>query len=145
MNAIFYVTLIICGSVLLGILLALPIRKQLEQLQRYWNVEIGMPEEEMLDIMGEGYNRSFLKNNRVKYEWRINATSVGSSYKGTSFRSYFFFFINRLHRFFFFHNCRFFLFLCKRLQSQGRRRRRIRRHWRESRAPAARRGKGRCG
>ena len=53
MNAIFYVTLIICGSVLLGILLALPIRKQLEQLQRYWNVEIGMPEEEMLDIMGE--------------------------------------------------------------------------------------------
>ena len=88
MNAIFYVTLIICGSVLLGILLALPIRKQLEQLQRYWNVEIGMPEEEMLDIMGEGYNRSFLKNNRVKYEWRINATSVGSSYKGTSFRSY---------------------------------------------------------
>ena len=74
MNAIFYVTLIICGSVLLGILLALPIRKQLEQLQR--------------DIMGEGYNRSFLKNNRVKYEWRINATSVGSSYKGTSFRSY---------------------------------------------------------
>lgn len=68
MNAIFYVTLIICGSVLLGILLALPIRKQLEQLQRYWNVEIGMPEEEMLDIMGEGYNRSFLKNNRVKYE-----------------------------------------------------------------------------
>lgn len=70
MNAIFYVTLIICGSVLLGILLALPIRKQLEQLQRYWNVEIGMPEEEMLDIMGEGYNRSFLKNNRVKYEWR---------------------------------------------------------------------------
>ncbi len=88
MNAIFYVTLIICGSVLLGILLALPIRKQLEQLQRYWNVEIGMPEEEMLDIMGEGYNRSFLKNSRVKYEWRINATSVGSSYKGTSFRSY---------------------------------------------------------
>ncbi len=78
MNAIFYVTLIICGSVLLGILLALPIRKQLEQLQRYWNVEIGMPEEEMLDIMGD----------RVKYEWRINATSVGSSYKGTSFRSY---------------------------------------------------------
>lgn len=92
MNAIFYVTLIIGGSVLLGILLALPImyasRKPLEQLQRYWNVEIGMPEEEMLDIMGEGYNRSFLKNNRVKYEWRINATSVGSSYKGTSFRSY---------------------------------------------------------
>ena len=48
-----------------------------------------MSEIEMLNIMGEGYNRSFLKNNRVKYEWRINATSVGSSYKGTNFRSYF--------------------------------------------------------
>ena len=91
MDTIFYVILIICG-VLLGVLLALPImyasRKQSQQLQRYWNVEIGMSEEEMLDIMGEGYNRSFLKNNREKYEWRINATSVGSSYKGTSFRSY---------------------------------------------------------
>jgi glutamine amidotransferase-like uncharacterized protein len=38
--------------------------------------------------MGEGYNRSLLKNNRVKYEWRINATSTGSSYKGFSTRSY---------------------------------------------------------
>lgn len=92
MDAILYGTLIVGGGILLGVLIALPImnasRKQLEQLQRYWDVEIGMSEEEMIDIMGEGYNRSLLKNNRVKYEWRINATSVGSSYKGTSFRSY---------------------------------------------------------
>ena len=90
MDAILYVTLIIFVVVALWAVLHArhASRKQLEQLQRYWNVEIGMPEEEMLDIMGEGYNRSFLKNNRVKYEWRINATSVGSSYKGTSFRSY---------------------------------------------------------
>ena len=92
MDAIFYGISIICGCILLGVLLSLPIintsRKQLEQLQRYWDVKIGMSEKEMLDIMGVGYNRSFLKNNRVKYEWRINATSVGSSYKGISFRSY---------------------------------------------------------
>lgn len=62
--------------------------KQLEQLDRYWDVEIGMTENEMLAIMGDGYNRSLLKNNRVKYEWRINATSYGSSYKGISTRSY---------------------------------------------------------
>lgn len=62
--------------------------KKVEQLQRYWDVEIGMTEDEMLDIMGDGYNRSLLKNNRVKYEWRINATSYGSSYKGFSSRSY---------------------------------------------------------
>ena len=84
--------LIVGGSILLGILIALPImnasRKRLGQLRRYWYVEINMSEEEMLEIMGKGYSRSFLKNNRVKYEWRINATSVGSSYKGTSFRSY---------------------------------------------------------
>ena len=92
MDVILYGTLIIGGGILLGVLIALPIinasKKQLEQLQRYWDVEIGMSEEEMLGIMGEGYNRSFLKNNCVKYEWRINATSVGTSYKGTNFRSY---------------------------------------------------------
>ena len=63
-------------------------RQRLEQLQRYWDVQIGMPEYIMLDIMGDGYNRSLLKNNRVKYEWRINASSYGSSYKGISTRSY---------------------------------------------------------
>lgn len=62
--------------------------KKLVQLQRYWDVEIGMTENEMLDIMGDGFNRSLLKNNRVKYEWRINASSYGSSYKGFSTRSY---------------------------------------------------------
>ena len=91
MDAIFYGILTICIGILLGVLLASPIisaSRKIEQLQRYWDVKIGMSEIEMLNIMGEGYNRSFLKNNRIKYEWRINATSVGSSYKGTSFRSY---------------------------------------------------------
>ncbi len=63
-------------------------RDRLEQLERYLDVEIGMSEDEMLEIMGEGFNRSLLKDNRVKYEWRINAQSYGSSYKGMSCRSY---------------------------------------------------------
>ncbi len=36
--------------------------------------------------MGGGYNKSSLKNNRFKYEWRMNATSYGQygvrSYQG---------------------------------------------------------------
>jgi len=62
--------------------------KKRKQLKRYWDINIGMPEGNMLDIMGDGYNRSLLKNNRIKYEWRINASSHGSSYKGISTRTY---------------------------------------------------------
>ena len=48
-----------------------------KQLKRYRNIKIGMSEREMLNIMGKGYNKSSLKGNRFKYEWRINGTSVG--------------------------------------------------------------------
>ena len=61
---------------------------QREQLRRYEDIQLGMSESEMLSIMGGGYNKSLLKNNRIKYEWRINATSSGYSYKGMSSRSY---------------------------------------------------------
>ena len=84
------ILLLVCGIV--GIVFIVDAivshQRKLEQLQRYWEIEIGMPEDEMLDIMGEGYSRSLLKNNRVKYEWRINATSYGSSYNGSSTRTY---------------------------------------------------------
>lgn len=73
--------IVIIISIYLGI-------KKTRQLQKYWDVEIGMSEDEMLSIMGKGYNRSLLKNNRVKYEWRINASSYGTSYKGFSTRTY---------------------------------------------------------
>lgn len=62
--------------------------KKTRQLQKYWDIEIDMSEDEMLSIMGKGYNRSLLKNNRVKYEWRINGSSYGTSYKGFSTRAY---------------------------------------------------------
>ena len=61
---------------------------QREQLRRYDKVTLGMSESEMLKIMGKGYNRSLLKNNRVKYEWRINATSRSTRYKGMSITSH---------------------------------------------------------
>lgn len=72
---------LIIGFLLLGVidtLLFMP------KLSRYKQITLGMPEQEMLKIMGKGYDKSLLKNNKNKYEWRINATSYG--YRG--FRTY---------------------------------------------------------
>lgn len=56
------------------------------QLKKYSRIELGMLEEEMLNIMGGGYNKSLLKNGSVKYEWRLNGTSSSAggvrSYSG---------------------------------------------------------------
>ena len=67
--------LLLCG---IDTLLFMP------KLNRYKQITLGMPEQEMLKIMGKGYDKSLLKNNKNKYEWRINATSYG--HKG--FRTY---------------------------------------------------------
>ena len=61
---------------------------KISKLKRYKMIDLGMKESEMLSIMGTGYNRSLLKNNRTKYEWRIRATSHGVSHNGVSSRSY---------------------------------------------------------
>lgn len=53
------------------------------------NITLGMPQQQMLSIMGSGYNRSLLKNNRTKYEWRFSyAHNTGTSYRGISSRTY---------------------------------------------------------
>lgn len=75
-------------GILAGVMGSLAEKRKLDQLNNYWDVEIGMTENELLSIMGSGYNRSLLKNNRVKYEWRINAKSYGTYHKGWSKRSY---------------------------------------------------------
>lgn len=60
-----------------------------EQKSTVEQIELGMSEEEMLSIMGGNPNRSLLKNNRVKYEWRYsNGSSTGYSHKGYSTRQY---------------------------------------------------------
>lgn len=56
-----------------------------DQLKRYVNIEIGMSETDMLNIMGGGYNKSSLKNNRFKYEWRINASSYSNGFGGRKY------------------------------------------------------------
>ena len=87
-NMVEFMIIMVLIVILFFLLFSCIGKKKIDQLQRYWDVEIGMTEHEMLKIMGNGYNRSLLKNNRIKYEWRINATSYGSSYKGFSARSY---------------------------------------------------------
>ena len=81
---IIAVLFIIATVVLAGIVGA----KKRAKLRRYKNIQIGMPEDEMLSIMGKGYSRSLLKNNRTKYEWRIKASSTGYSSGGVSTRTY---------------------------------------------------------
>ena len=52
MNMIIWMAMIIGGfGILLGVCLSMG-NKKLEQLQRYWDIEIGMSEAEMLNIMG---------------------------------------------------------------------------------------------
>ncbi|WP_022763595.1 hypothetical protein [Butyrivibrio sp. AD3002] len=73
---------------ILYLVIALPAARKRDQLYNYEDVTLGMREEEMLDIMGDGYNKSLLKDNRTKYEWRINAHSQSSGgvteYSGVS-------------------------------------------------------------
>ena len=81
------ILLVVFFAAIIVIAFAIGARKR-AQLKRYETIQIGMPESEMLDIMGKGYNRSLLKNNRTKYEWRINASSTGYSSGGVSTRTY---------------------------------------------------------
>ena len=76
--------LIWVGIVFVAVFLIIAVNagdEEIEQLQRYWDIEIGMTEKKMLDIMGNGFDRSLLKNNRIKYEWRINVNSRHSRVK----------------------------------------------------------------
>lgn len=76
--------LIWVGIVFVAVFLIIAVNagdEEIEQLQRYWDIEIGMTEKEMLDIMGDGFDRSLLKNNCIKYEWRINVNSRHSRVK----------------------------------------------------------------
>ena len=76
--------LIWVGIVFVAVFLIIAVNagdEEIEQLQRYWDIEIGMMEKEMLDIMGDGFDRSLLKNNCIKYEWRINVNSRHSRVK----------------------------------------------------------------
>ena len=84
-KVIFIATLVIMVFLfLLAFIISAPKRKRFKRLRRYLDIQIGMPEQDMLDIMGDGYSRSLLKDNRIKYDWRVTFSNYDSS-KGTSF------------------------------------------------------------
>lgn len=80
--------LLIGIAIIIFVLKLINIASKDAQLKRYTRITLGMSEAEMLSIMGGGYNKSLLKNNRVKYEWRINATSTSHSSGGIRYGSY---------------------------------------------------------
>ena len=80
--------LLIGFFIVVAVISVLGAAKKSAQLKRYTRITLGMSEAEMLKIMGGGYNKSLLKNNRVKYEWRINATSTSHSSGGIRYGSY---------------------------------------------------------
>lgn len=45
--------------------------KKVKQLQRYKQIILGMSERQMLNIMGEGYNKSMLKDGVTQYIWHV--------------------------------------------------------------------------
>lgn len=46
------------------------------RLRNYEKIYLGMEENEMLRIMGGHPNKTLFKDGRIKYEWRINGSSI---------------------------------------------------------------------
>ena len=60
-----------------------------DQRDKVDSIYLGMPEKEMLLILGTNYNRSLLKNGRTKYEFRFSESgSFGVYGNGMSMRTY---------------------------------------------------------
>lgn len=81
---------IICVIVVLCLVVFfIQLLRKRSQRNRVNQIQLGMSEEHMLTIMRGKYNKSYLKNNRTKYEWRFsNAHSYGNSSHGFSSRTY---------------------------------------------------------
>ena len=46
------------------------------RLRNYEKIYLGMEENEMLRVMGGHPNKTLFKDGRIKYEWRINGSSI---------------------------------------------------------------------
>lgn len=64
-------SIIIIVIIILSILLLTKPR-----LRNYEKIYLGMEENEMLRIMGGHPNKTLFKDGRIKYEWRINGSSI---------------------------------------------------------------------
>ena len=75
----YILILVICGIVVFSVCFWVisRFRRRVSQLRNYVNISLGMPEQQMLSIMGPGYNRSLLRDGTVRYEWHISGVSSG--------------------------------------------------------------------
>ncbi len=80
MEYIIYALLVI--SVGLGIYFIARRLNKVKQLQRYRQINLGMSERQMLNIMGDGYNKSLLKDGVTQYIWHLAGQSSGYVYNG---------------------------------------------------------------
>lgn len=68
MEMIIFAGMII--AMVFGLVIERTIRKA--RLYRYEDIEIGMTEEEVIDLMGFNYTQSLLGRGKIKYEWKVN-------------------------------------------------------------------------
>lgn len=67
---------VILAIVISGVVLA----ERIDKLKSYHNVWTGMPEDEMLKIMGSGYTKTTARG-RVKYVWKVAVPGIKVNYK----------------------------------------------------------------
>lgn len=73
----------------IGRLLApLLVPQKLRQMKKYTDVNYGMSEKQMLEIIGKGYTKSSLRDGSIKYEWRTNDMSASTNFGGVRTTGY---------------------------------------------------------
>lgn len=63
-------------------------KKMNSMIESYNSIAIGMSKQQVLDLMGEDYNFSFLKNGIEKYEWKYKVAGVSYSSGISGIRHY---------------------------------------------------------
>ena len=66
--------MIILMTILIAMMFGLVIEYLFKKarLYRYEEIELGMNEEEVIDLMGFNYSKNLLNRGKTKYEWRLN-------------------------------------------------------------------------
>lgn len=66
--------MVILGIIIIAMAFGLIIERMIRKarLYKYEDIEIGMTEDEVIDIMGFNYTQNLLGHGKIKYEWKIN-------------------------------------------------------------------------
>lgn len=66
--------MVIFGGIIIAMAFGLAIEYMLKKarLYKYEEIELGMSEDEVIDLMGFNYSENLLGRGKTKYEWRLN-------------------------------------------------------------------------